>query len=218
MKAPFTLTLSLTALSFVLLCGASQAIPPTVAAKTHARQAGEVPSPTTPVTTRPLAPADFANTAARLDHSSIPNVIGQIKPNRQQSFRIKGQGFSDFSIVPVRYESTSADNQEPTFRCGVYVVSAEGGYKFVRTLGYDNREAEVCGNLLAVGFLPDRSMPPCIILLYNGGSFNSLGKDPVILAWNPKANGYASDDEVVTYLSNAATIPAIKQKLKALKP
>ena len=218
MKAPVTLTHSLTALSLVLLCSVSQVIQPIAAVEAHAWQAGKVPSPTTPVAARPLAPAEFASTVARLDKSVVPNVVGQIKPNRQQSFLIKGQGFPDFSIVPVRYESTSADSQEPTYRCGVYVISAESGSKFVRTLGYDNREAEVCGDLLGVGFLPDHAMPPRIILLYNGGSFNSPGKDPVILAWSMQANGYASDDQVVTHLNNAATIPAIKGKLKVLKP
>ena len=88
---------------------------------------------------------------------------------------------------------------------------------FVRTLGDDNREAEVCGDLLGVGFLPDRSVPPRIILLYNGGSFNSPGKDPVILAWDTKAKRYQSDDDAVRRLGNATTIPAIKEKLQALE-
>ena len=217
MKASFISTLTNIFLSLLLPCVLSQVAQPTASVKAFAGQGSAAASSTALIATHPLGAADFARTAAALDRSLVPNVVGQIRPDRQQSFSIKGQGFADFSIMPVRYESTSADSQEPTTRCGVYVVSAEGGATFVRTLGYDNREAEVCGGLLGVGFLPKAFAPPRIILLYNGGSFNSPGKDPVILAWDAKAHRYVSDDEVVRRLGDATTIPAIKAKLKGLE-
>ena len=217
MKAPIAVTLSSIVFSVVLVGGFRQTVQSVAAMEAHSGQASTAPPAITPVSTRLLAASDFSRIVPRLDRSRIPNVIGQIKPNAQQSFSIKGQGFPQFSIVPVRYESTSADNQEPSFRCGVYVVLAAGDSTFVRTLGYDNREAEICGGLLGVGFLPEPSLPPRIILLYQGGSFNSPGRDPVILAWDRKAKRYGSDDDVVRRLGNATTILAIKEKLKVLE-
>lgn len=203
-------------LAFV--CCTEQTIQSVSAMQSDAMPAGTAPSSATSLSTLLLPREDFARVASRLDRSLIPNLVDQFKPNGRQSFLVKGRGFPAFSIVPVRYESTSADSKQPSFRCGVYVVPAAGAARFVRTLGYDNREAEICGDLLGVGFLGDAPKPPRVILLYNGGSFNSPGKDPVILDWDVIGKGYVSNDKIVNRLNNVTTVAGIKSRLKALTP
>jgi hypothetical protein len=175
-------------------------------------------SATAQTTTTPLPPSAVAQFQARLSSSLIPHLDGDFKLDSHQSFTVKGAGFPEFIMLPTRFRSSSDDAPSSTPHCGVFFISGDASISFLGTLGFDNREPELCDDLLGVGFVTMPSGPPRIILLYDGGSFNFPGKDPVVLDWNLATRRYASNEQVVQKLKNMNTILAIKAQLKALQP
>jgi hypothetical protein len=166
----------------------------------------------------PLTAPDFARIAPRLHRSRVAHLSGSFQPDRKQSFAVSGTGFSTFSLVPIHFEAPVETGGSDVGQCGVFIVPAEGETSYVGTLGTGNREPEICSDLLGVGFMPAAAGPPRIILLYDGGSFNYPGKDPVILDWNATAKRYVSNDKLVDSIKSPASIPAIKAQLKAAHP
>jgi hypothetical protein len=169
------------------------------------------------VTTTLLPPEAVAQFRSRLSPSLIPNLDGDLKLDPRQSFTVKGAGFPEFILLPARFRSSSDDAPSPASHCGVFFIMGDASTSFLGTLGFADRQPELCDRLLGVGFIANPSGPPRIILLYNGGSPNYPGKDPVVLDWDIAKKRYASNDKIVDGLKDVTTISAIKAQIRALK-
>ena len=167
---------------------------------------------------RQLSADEISAIHVYLKPTLIPRLADDLQIDTKQAFVVESKGIPSLYINPARYDSYDTEvPQHTSYRCGIFLRSANSQAQFVTTIGYNWTEAVQCTALKAIGFLdgPDRSRPR-ILLLYDVQSPNAASTEPVILDWNPTTHSYAANENLSRSLEDdphATTIPSMKRRI-----
>ena len=133
----------------------------------------------------------------RLTTKLIPNFTNHLKTDDKQSFLISGATGKVLEMVPVSYESYTPRAGNTAYRCGIFFFRTNTDPVFVPTIGYDNTEPEMCGELKAVGFMPGGEGGfPRVLLIYFAGTGNWSGLGSTVLDYSLAEGRYRVNDNV----------------------
>ena len=157
------------------------------------------PSELIPLQDRHIIAQELVATRARLITSLVPRIAAPIEIDPKQVFALERGGRVAMYVEPVRFQSYDTEVLTHTsYRCGVFILPAEGAATFLPTIGYGQYEPVQCDGLKRVHFkyAKGRLAPPNIEMYYEGSTPHANSEQYVAFSWNAAKKAYFEDQSL----------------------
>ena len=149
----------------------------------------------------------------------ISGMVGEVLFEEKQSFYVKGQNFSSFTVIPIRYNYQSAEMSGARYRCSVVISFRDLAPYRIDTIGYGWAEIPECNGVKAIIVMDmEKEHMPRILLNYSTSIRDEDLTAPMVLDWDAASGRYVADEKLSEHLEDAHgtdTIAGMKRALRA---